>query len=633
MAVTGMSCSAAAATSRNPGSETDGMPASVTTSTRAPAPRARTSSAVRAASLPSKYDTTRAFVVTSSRSSSRRSRRVSSAAITSASASAARNRGEASPALPIGVAASTRTPRGPSSATCTALRAPAVRSKLSLYRRNFASSVPVWNVYVRNRRPPGDTYYGRVTRPVLEVDRGFAEEGEPGDPAYAAPPAPVAAEQPKLPATTLERLRVTMPTDKIIGWVVTLVITAIAFVTRVVNLGYPNKLVFDETYYAKDGYSLLKFGYEREWRGDANAQVVAGTPDVGLLNTESFIVHPPVGKWLIGFGEALFGMNSFGWRFASLVFGTLLIFVTIRLVRRVAKSTLIGGLAGLLLTFDGLAFVMARTALLDIFTAFFVVAAVSCLAADRDWFRNRLADHLERSGLPDLRGRYGPALLVRPWRLAAGLSFGLALGTKWNALYLLAAFALLSLAWDVGARRLAGAGGRANQSILRDGIPAFVSLVVVAAGAYVASWAGWFATSAGYDRDWGALNPDATSVRIFGETIASFIHYQVDIWNFHTGDFIAKAEHSYRADPAGWLVLARPIGIDAVNGIKPGTDGCVGPGDCIRVISGIGTPALWWVAIFALIAAAILWIGGRDWRFGIPVVGVLSGWLPWFSLR
>ena len=82
--------------------------------------------------------------------------------------------------------------------------------------------------------------------------------------------------------------------------------------------------------------------------------------------------------------------------------------------------------------------------------------------------------------------------------------------------------------------------------------------------------------------------------------------------------------------PAGWLVIARPIGIDAVNGIKPGTDGCTGPDNCIRVISGIGTPALWWVAVFALIAAVILWVGGRDWRFGVPVVGVLSAWLPWF---
>ena len=64
-----------------------------------------------------------------------------------------------------------------------------------------------------------------------------------------------------------------MPADRITGWVVTLLITAIAFVVRVVNLGYPNKLVFDETYYAKDAYSLLKFGYERNWPSDANPKV------------------------------------------------------------------------------------------------------------------------------------------------------------------------------------------------------------------------------------------------------------------------------------------------------------------------------------------------------------------------
>ncbi len=421
-----------------------------------------------------------------------------------------------------------------------------------------------------------------------------------------------------------------MPTDKITGWLVTLVITGIAFAMRAVNLGYPNKLVFDETYYAKDAYSLLKFGYERNWPSNANGKVTSGNVDV-MEKTASFIVHPPVGKWLIAAGEHFFGMDSFGWRVGPLVFGTLLILVTIRLVRRVSRSTLIGGLAGLLLTLDGLEFVMSRTALLDIFLAFFVMAGVACLAADRDWFRSRLADHLERHELPDLGGRFGPALWFRPWRIAAGLSFGLALGTKWNALYLLAAFALLGLAWDVGARRLAGAGVRANFAVLRDGIPAFVSLVVLSGIVYLLSWSSWLASSGGYDRNWGEKHPDALTVKVLGQPLASFLHYQRDIWNFHTGSFINHAEHAYRANPAGWPLVARPIGIDAVNGIKPGTDGCVGPDNCIRVISGIGTPALWWVAVFALIAAAIVWVGGRDWRFGIPVVGFLAAWIPWFQ--
>ncbi|HJV12316.1 MAG TPA: phospholipid carrier-dependent glycosyltransferase [Propionibacteriaceae bacterium] len=420
-----------------------------------------------------------------------------------------------------------------------------------------------------------------------------------------------------------------MPTDRINGWIVTLIIGAIAFVIRYVNLGYPNKLVFDETYYAKDAYSLLKFGYERDWPSDANAKIINGDVNV-MQDTGAFVVHPQLGKWLIAGGEQLFGMNSFGWRFASLVFGTLLIMITIRLVRRVSKSTMIGGLAGILLTFDGLEFVMSRIALLDIFMAFFLVAAVACLVADREWFRNRLARYLERRELPDLGGRFGPALILRPWRIAAGLCFGLALGTKWNALFPLAAFALLSLAWDVGARRLAGAGSRAKFAIFRDGIPAFLSIVVVSLVVYVGTWASWLMSTGGYGRMWGEQHPEHVTVRLLGKPLASLLHYQYDIWNFHTGDFINNAQHTYRADPAGWLIVARPIGIDAVNGIKPGTDGCLGPDNCIRVISGIGTPALWWVAVFALVAAAILWVGGRDWRFGIPVVGVLSSWLPWF---
>ena len=433
-------------------------------------------------------------------------------------------------------------------------------------------------------------------------------------------------------ASTLDRLRVPPLTDRLTGWLVTLSITAIAFAIRIVGLATPNKLVFDETYYAKDAYALLRSGYERQWPDNANASIVAGNIDV-MKTAASFIVHPPVGKWLIAAGEAVFGMNSFGWRVAPLVFGTLLVLITIRLVRRVSRSTLIGGVAGLLLTFDGLAFVMSRTALLDIFLAFFVVAAVACLAADRDWFRNKLADHLVAMQLPDLGGTFGPALIIRPWRIAAGLCFGLALGTKWNALYILAAFALLSLAWDMGARRVAGAGRHAGWALIRDGVPAFVSLVLLSAVVYVTTWIGWFATSGGYDRQWGSQHPDAWTTRAFGRALASFLHYQRDIWNFHTGDFIMNAQHTYRANPIGWLVLARPLGIDAVNDIRPGTSGCTGPENCLSVISAIGTPALWWGAVFALVAAAILWIGARDWRFGIPVVGVLAGWLPWFQFE
>ena len=397
------------------------------------------------------------------------------------------------------------------------------------------------------------------------------------------------------------------------------------------RLGQPNALIFDETYYAKDAYSLLKFGYERNWAKNADASIVAGNPDV-CLDTASFIVHPQLGKWLIAAGEYVFGMNSVGWRVGPLIFGTLLVLILIRLVRRVSRSTLIGGLAGL-----SAGPRRARVRLVPDRPAGHLPGLLPAGRGVVPGGRSGLVPQPTRGPSEQDRAagsgraiRAGSAV-VRPWRIAAGVCFGLALGCKWNAIYVMAAFALLVLAWDVGARRLAGSGGFRIGRLFRDGIPAFVSLVIVAIPVYVATWASWLASSGGYHRDWGRNNPDAWSVRLLGEGLASLLRYHQAIWDFHTGDFINNATHSYDAQPGGWLIIARPLSMYVANDLKPGTAGCTGPDNCISVVLAIGTPALWWAGVVALIAAAILWIGARDWRFGIPVVGVLAGWLPWFS--
>ena len=88
---------------------------------------------------------------------------------------------------------------------------------------------------------------------------------------------------------------------------------------------------------------------------------------------------------------------------------------------------------------------------------------------------------------------WGPVrrLLFRPWLLAAGVCWGLACGTKWEALYPLAAFGLLAWLWSAGARRSFGVRWSLPKSVLADGIPAFVQIVLVALIVYVASWTGW----------------------------------------------------------------------------------------------------------------------------------------------
>jgi dolichyl-phosphate-mannose--protein O-mannosyl transferase len=431
--------------------------------------------------------------------------------------------------------------------------------------------------------------------------------------------------------SAIERLRDAPPRDARLSWLLTLGLTALAFCIRLVGIAYPKGVLFDETYYAKDAYTLLKLGYEGSWPENANNMIASGNADVYTTNA-SFIVHPQVGKWLIASGEWLFGMNSFGWRFPALVFGSLLVAVVIRLARRLTRSTMVGAIAGFLLCVDGLDFVMSRLALLDLFEAFFIAAGVLAVVIDRDYFRHRLARDLERKGLTDYGGAASP-FIFRPWLIVAGVLFGLAMGSKWNAVFVLASFGVLAVVWSITARRLAGARRRSYMALLLDGLPAFLSMVVLSFIVYVATWFSWLRTQGGYDRQWGAEHPDSWQVKLLGKPLASLLYYHKEIWEFHNGDYIKHSTHVYAAHPGGWLINARPIGIDAVNGIQPGTDGCPANGSetCLRVISATGTPTLWWFAALALLVSIAWWVAGRDWRFGVPIVAGMSTYLPWFD--
>ncbi|NHC23584.1 phospholipid carrier-dependent glycosyltransferase [Nocardioides sp. IC4_145] len=449
--------------------------------------------------------------------------------------------------------------------------------------------------------------------------------------------------------------------DPVVGWTAAIGVALLALVLRLWNLGEPKQFQFDETYYAKDAWSLANHGYVREYVEDANDSILAGTTD-GLWESEpSMIVHPEVGKWLIALGERLFGMDPFGWRVASAVVGALMVLVMVRLVRRMTRSTLLGVVGGLLLMFDGLHFVLSRLALLDIFLAFFTLCAVACIVADRDWYRARLA-----ALAPDpVTSGWGPVrgLLWRPWLLAAGVCFGLALGTKWTAAYPLAAFGLLVWAWSAGARRARGVRQPVLRSAVVDGLPAFGWLVVVALAVYVASWTGWLVHAAEYEKslsstqytqfeaerpcdadgneanddDSGArwptaAEPDASGPGEVVQSLRSLWSYHQDLFTFHT-HYLNCSEHTYASQPSGWLLMNRPVGVAADTKIEPGTRGCDAPegSDCLRQVLLIGTPVLWWGGIVALVLALVTWVGARDWRAGVAVVGAASTWLPWLQ--
>ena len=80
---------------------------------------------------------------------------------------------------------------------------------------------------------------------------------------------------------------------------------------------------------------------------------------------------------------------------------------------------------------------------------------------------------------------YGPWLGLRPYRWIAGISLGLAAGVKWSGLYALAAFGLMTVLWDVMARKRAGVSRPWSAGlVLRDGPFAFVAVCGAALVAY-----------------------------------------------------------------------------------------------------------------------------------------------------
>ena len=434
--------------------------------------------------------------------------------------------------------------------------------------------------------------------------------------------------------------------DPVVSWSASIGVGVFALLLRLWHLGTPHTFEFDETYYAKDAWSLAHFGYVKEYVAKANDRILDGSTTSSWKDSPSMIVHPEAGKWLIALGEKAFGMDPFGWRIAAAVVGSLMVVVMCRLGRRLTGSTALGCVAGLLLSLDGLQFVLSRLALLDIFVAFWTLCAVTCLVNDRDWHRARMA----RLTPEPVTGRsWGPVrgLLFRPWLLVSGVCWGLAIGTKWEAIYPLAAFGILVWLWSGGARRSFGVRWPILKSMLVDGVPAFVHLVLVALVVYIATWTGWLIHAQEYEdnlsatqythyaggKDWPTRGQaDAHGLGEVKQSLTSLWHYQRDVYMFHT-HFLNDSTHTYASKPSGWLLLNRPVGVDADVDIKPGTRGCDAPADstCLRQVLLIGTPVIWWGGIVALLFAGVMWIGARDWRYGVAIVGTASTWLPWLQ--
>ncbi|MGP7960280.1 dolichyl-phosphate-mannose--protein mannosyltransferase [Sanguibacter sp. A247] len=418
--------------------------------------------------------------------------------------------------------------------------------------------------------------------------------------------------------------------DRLWGWLGPLLVTVLAAVLRLWDLGRPATLVFDETYYVKQAYTLLEVGYDAAWPDEPNARFEAGDRNI-FLDRADYVVHPPVGKWMIALGMKLGGAeNPWAWRLATAVVGILGVWIVARVGRRVFSSTVAGVVAGGIFAIDGAAIVHARTGLLDSFVMFWALVGFALVVADRFDSRRRLA--ARAAALIDSGqglGRWGPGLGVRWYRIAAAIAFGLCIGTKWSGAYFLAVMCVIVVLWDASARRTIGVTGWANGALWKDAVPAAVTMVPLAGLTYLASWTGWFVNRSSYKRTWAEDNP-GEGIGWLPGALRSFVEYHRQMWDFHTG---LTSPHTYQSHPLGWLLQLRPTSfyyrsVERGAALPDGLGTCEYE-KCSMAVTSLGNPLVWWLGTAALVLA-VVWVTWRkDWRGVAVLSGLLAGWAPW----
>ena len=169
---------------------------------------------------------------------------------------------------------------------------------------------------------------------------------------------------------------------------------------------------------------------------------------------------------------------------------------------------------------------------------------------------------------------------------------GLALATKWSALYVLAALGLYLLIKQ------------------RKYLITIIQFGFIPISVYLLSWVGWFRSDKGWDRESGS------------NAFSSLFNYHREMLNFHTG---LTTDHSYQASAWNWLVLGRPTSFYYATPKNCGAD------SCSQEVLALGTPILWWFGLIAIFISIGYFIYRREKNIGLILMFLLASYLPWLA--
>ncbi len=338
--------------------------------------------------------------------------------------------------------------------------------------------------------------------------------------------------------------------------VLAVIIFLVVHAALLAGMTTPEKFVFDEAHYVPAARQML--------------EPVMPQP---MLNP----MHPPLAKQFIALSIRTSGDTALGWRYPGVLFGALAV-VAIYLCGLVLFRAQAPAIAcALIAFFNQMLFVIARTAMLDIFALAFELFAI---AAFMHGFKQR-----------------------RPhrWFAAAGLGFGLSAACKWSGLF-----------------------------------PLAVSIAIIAAVRLMGSWRTQFEDA--QDSDWYRpdLWPDFRWYHFAGcfvlvpaiAYLASFVPLYglslPDIWQaqrriFSDNTTTAIAGHTYMSSWPSWPLLARPVWFLFDKTAE----------DNVSAVVFLGNPLVLWPALLALAVVLRDFIVARRWDAFLIAAFYFGLWLAW----
>ena len=414
---------------------------------------------------------------------------------------------------------------------------------------------------------------------------------------------------------------------------------------RVMGLGHPfqapNGYIFDEVYFAQDACKdLVGMDYYDPEPPLAKLVIAAGIVVGGTwMHYDRGYQHKVTSSGgsshdnVCEAAGTLPGYGTWGWRLASLVFGTALVPLAYLLALHIRADRFFATAAAILMTFDGMAFVQSRIGMIDAVALALMLLAYVVFHA-----------HLKAR---TNRGWWVTAILL-------GLCVGLAASAKWTTLAAWGTMLVVLIGgWllrqDGRLRSLRQQSVRVGplHPILRP-VAYALTLAVLPGLVYVSSYFRYNSiphcsgvTQSGLEIPTicPASSPAPVAlglapVRAGAVTVWYPNHVdpgqylrQIKVHDQWAFDYHAHltATHPYGSKWYTWPLLLRPVAYYYQDAL--GTDSLT-RSPLREEVFNLGNPTIWWASIVALIYCAVVAVRRRSYASIFIVIAFAAAWLP-----